>query len=64
MKRWVIGLCTAGALVAEAAASSEVVLAPTVYHSAALPSDSITTFTVTCPPGHVADVQLTCARVA
>src|SRR5438552_1905996 len=25
---------------------------------------SIGLFTVTCPPGHVADVQLTCARVA
>ena len=54
MKRWVIGLCAAVALVAAAAAFSQVVLAPTVYHSAALPSDSITTFTVTCPPGHVA----------
>jgi hypothetical protein len=54
MGRWAIGLCAAGALVAAAAASSQVVLAPTVYHSAALPSDSITTFTVTCPPGHVA----------
>ena len=54
MGRWVIGLCAAGALVAAAAASSQVVLAPTVYHSAALPSDSVTTFTVTCPPGHIA----------
>ena len=54
MKRWVIGLCAAVALVAAAAAFSQVVLAPTIYHSAALPSDSITTFTVTCPPGHVA----------
>jgi hypothetical protein len=54
MKRWVIGLCAAGALVAAAAAFSQVVLAPTVYHSSTLPSNSITTFTVTCPPGHVA----------
>jgi hypothetical protein len=54
MGKRVIGLCAAGALVAAATASSQIVLAPTVYHSAALPSDSITTFTVTCPPGHVA----------
>ncbi len=54
MGKWVIGLCAAGALVAAAAASSQVVLAPTVYHSASLPSDSLTVFKVTCPPGHVA----------
>jgi hypothetical protein len=54
MGRWVIGLCAAVALAAAATASSQIVLAPTVYHSAALPSDSITTFTVTCPPGHLA----------
>ena len=54
MGRWVIGLCAAGALVAAAAASSQIVLAPTVYHSATLRSDSITTFTVTCPLGYVA----------
>jgi hypothetical protein len=54
MRKWVIGLCAAGALVAAAAASSQVLLAPTVFHSAALPSDSITAFTVTCPPGYVA----------
>jgi len=54
MRKWVIWLFAAGALVAAAAASSQVVLAPTVYHSAALPSNSITTFTVTCPPGNLA----------
>jgi hypothetical protein len=54
MAKWVIGLCAAGALVAAAAASSQTVLAPTVYHGAALPSDTIRTFTVTCPAGHVA----------
>ena len=42
MRKWVIWLFAAGALVAAAAASSQVVLAPTVYHSAALPSNSIT----------------------
>lgn len=54
MKRWAIWLFAAGALVAAPAAISQVVLAPTVYHSASLPSDSITTFTVTCPPGYFA----------
>jgi len=53
MGKWVIGL-GAAALAAAAAASSQVVLAPTVYHSAALPPDSVTSFTVTCPTGHVA----------
>ncbi|MGZ6729455.1 MAG: hypothetical protein ACXVFC_09160 [Gaiellaceae bacterium] len=54
MKRWAIWLFAAGALVAAPAAISQVVLAPTVYHSASLPSDSIRSFTVTCPPGYFA----------
>ena len=54
MRKWVIWLCAAGALVAVPAAISQVVLAPTVYHSASLPSDSIRTFTVTCPAAYFA----------
>jgi hypothetical protein len=54
MERWFIGLCAAGALVVVSVASSQVVLAPTVFHSAHLPSDSITTFRVTCRPGYLA----------
>src|SRR5881392_2825890 len=54
MRKWVIWLCAAGALVAVPAAISQVVLGPTVYHSASLPSDSIRTFTVTCPAAYFA----------
>jgi hypothetical protein len=54
MRKWVIWLCAGGALVIAPAAISQVVLAPTVYHSASLPSDSIRAFTVTCPAGYFA----------
>ena len=57
MGRWVIALVAAGVVLVAAAAraqSGQVVLAPTVYASHNLPSDAITGFTVTCPPGYVA----------
>ena len=57
MGRWVIALVAAGVVLVAAAAraqSGQVVLAPTVYASHNLPSDAITGFTVTCPPGYLA----------
>jgi hypothetical protein len=57
MGRWVIALiaCAAGFAVLQARAQvAEVVLAPSIFATRALPSDSTTTFSVTCPPGHLA----------
>lgn len=54
MGRWVIGLFVVAAALAAPASLAQVVLGPSVYHSADLPSNTITTFTVTCPPGHMA----------
>lgn len=54
MGRWVIALLAAGVALAAASARAEVVLSPTVYASHKLPSNAITSFTVTCPPGYAA----------
>jgi hypothetical protein len=54
MSRWVIALIAGAALVAAPSASPQIVVAQTVFHSADLPSNAITSFTVTCPPGYVA----------
>jgi hypothetical protein len=56
MGRWVIALAAAGVVLVAAAAraqTDQVVLAPTVVASHDLPSNAITGFTVTCPPGYV-----------
>jgi len=56
MGRWVIALAAAGVVLVAAAAraqADQVVLAPTVVASHDLPSNAITGFTVTCPPGYV-----------
>jgi len=57
MGRWVIALVAAGVVLVGAAAraqTAQVVLAPTVFASHNLPSDAITGFTVSCPPGYAA----------
>src|SRR2546422_11751907 len=54
MGRWVIGLTAAAALVAASSASPQIVVAQTVFHIADLPSNAVTGFNVTCPPGYVA----------
>src|SRR4051794_7653443 len=57
MERWVIVLLAAGiALVAASAraGTDQVVAAPTVLATHELPSNAITGFAVTCPPGYVA----------
>jgi hypothetical protein len=54
MGRWVIALISAAALVAASSASPQVVIARTVFHTADLPSNAITSFNVTCPPGYIA----------
>ena len=57
MGRWVIALVAGGVVLVAAAAraqSEQAVLAPTVYASHNLPSDAITGFTVSCPPGYLA----------
>ena len=54
MGRWVIGLTAAAALVAASSASPQIVVAQTVFHTADLPSNAVTGFNVTCPPGYVA----------
>jgi hypothetical protein len=53
----VMALVAVGMGLAAAAAwaqAGQVVVGPTVYASHTLPSDAITGFTVTCPPGYVA----------
>jgi len=54
MGKWVIALMAAGVALVAASASAQVVLAPTVFATHGLPSNAITAFTVTCPPGFVA----------
>ena len=54
MGRWVIAFIAGAALVAVPAATSEVVVARTVFQSATLRSDAVTGFTVTCQPGYFA----------
>jgi hypothetical protein len=51
--RVIMLLAVFGALAA-AAAGARVVLTPSVFHAAVLPSDTITSFRVTCPRGHAA----------
>jgi hypothetical protein len=56
MGRWVIALAAAGVVLVAAAAraqTDQIVLASTVVASHDLPSNAITGFTVTCPPGYV-----------
>lgn len=54
MGRWVIALIVAAALVAASSASPQVVVAQTVFHTAAVRPNAVTTFNVTCPRGYVA----------
>jgi hypothetical protein len=54
MGRWVIGLFMVAAALAAPSSLAQVVLAQSVFHSADLPSNAITTFTVSCPPRYVA----------
>jgi hypothetical protein len=54
MGRWAIALVAAAALVAAPSASPQIVIAQTVFHTADVPSNAISSFTVTCPPGYVA----------
>ena len=54
MGRWVIALIAVAALVAAPSATPQIIVAQTVFHTADLPSNAITGFTVTCPPGYVA----------
>jgi len=54
MGRWVIALIAVAAFVAVPSATPQVVVAQTVFHTAGLPSNAITGFNVTCPPGSVA----------
>jgi hypothetical protein len=54
MGRWVIAFIAGVALVVVPSATSEVVVARTVFHSAALRAEAVTGFTATCPPGYFA----------
>ncbi|MGB2873910.1 MAG: hypothetical protein WBB76_00380 [Gaiellaceae bacterium] len=54
MGRWGIALVVATALVVVPSASPQVIRPQTVFHTADLPSDAITAFSVTCPPGYLA----------
>jgi hypothetical protein len=54
LTRWVIALVAAAALVAVPSAISDVVLAPTVSHTAKLPPGAVATFGVACPPRQLA----------
>jgi hypothetical protein len=54
MGRWVIALIASVALVAAPSASPQIVIAQTVFHTAGLPSNAITSFSLGCPPGYVA----------
>jgi hypothetical protein len=52
--RWVIALIGVAALVVAPSATPQIIVTQTVFHSANLPSNAITIFNVTCPPGYVA----------
>lgn len=54
MGSWVIALVVGAAALIAPASLAQVVLAPTVFATHDLPSNTITTFTVTCPPGYIA----------
>jgi hypothetical protein len=54
MGRWVIGLVAVVAALAAPSSLAQVVLAKSVFHTAELRSNAITSFTVSCPPGYVA----------
>jgi hypothetical protein len=52
--RWVIALIAGAALVAAPSATSEVIAAQTVFRSATLAPNSITSLSLACPPGYLA----------
>jgi len=54
MGRWVIALVVVAAALAAPPSLAQVVLAQSVFHAAALPSNAIRSFTVSCPSGFVA----------
>ncbi len=54
MGRWAISLVAVAAALAAPASLAQVVLAPTVFVTHELRSNTIETFTVTCPPGYLA----------
>lgn len=54
MGRWVIALVAVAAGLAAPSSLAQVVLSKSVFHTANLPSDALTTFTVTCPRGYIA----------
>jgi hypothetical protein len=54
MGRWVIGLVAFVAALAAPSSLAQVVLAKSVFHTATLRSNAITSFTVSCAPGYVA----------
>jgi hypothetical protein len=54
MRRWVIVLVAVAAALAAPSSLAQVVLAPALFHSQALPANAITSFVVTCAPGYVA----------
>jgi hypothetical protein len=54
MGRSVIALVAVAAALAAPSSLAQVVLAQSVFHAAALPSNTVRTFTVTCPSGYVA----------
>ncbi len=54
MRKWVIVLVTVAAALAAPSSLAQVVLAPALFHSQALPANAITSFAVTCAPGYLA----------
>jgi hypothetical protein len=54
MGKWVIVLVAVAAALAAPSSLAQVVLAPALFRSQALPANAITSFTVTCAPGYVA----------
>lgn len=54
MRKWVISLVVIAAALAAPSSLAQVVLAQSVFHAANLPSNTIKTFTVTCPRGYIA----------
>jgi hypothetical protein len=54
MVRWVIALVSVAAALAAPSSLAQVVLAQSIFHAADLPSNAITAFKVSCPPGYVA----------
>jgi len=54
MRKWVIVLVAVAAALAAPSSLAQVVLAPALFRSQALPANAITSFAVTCAPGYVA----------